>query len=63
LIRHNHGGNILYADGHVISHAWTDLQIGAGDPSLSVSYPNGGTNVRNGNKPGIAMWNPLSPVN
>jgi prepilin-type processing-associated H-X9-DG protein len=61
--RHRDGGNLLYADGHVTWHAWTDLQIAPGDPSLLINYVNGGTGVGNGNKPGVAVWNPLSPVN
>jgi prepilin-type processing-associated H-X9-DG protein len=59
--RHRSGGNLLYADGHVDWHLWTDLQILPNDPTRSITNADGTTG--NGNKPGVAVWNPLAPVN
>jgi prepilin-type processing-associated H-X9-DG protein len=59
--RHRNGGMLLYADGHVVWHLWTDIQFLANDPTRSITNADG--SVGNGNKPGVAIWNPLGPVN
>jgi prepilin-type processing-associated H-X9-DG protein len=50
--RHRHGGFILYADGHVGFHEWTEVQL---------QHPT--ATIPNANNPGIAIWNPAGPVN
>jgi prepilin-type processing-associated H-X9-DG protein len=59
--RHRSGGMLLYADGHVAWHLWTDIQILANDPTRSITNADG--SVGNANKPGVAIWNPLGPIN
>jgi prepilin-type processing-associated H-X9-DG protein len=57
--RHNGGGNILFADGHVQWFSWTEVQI---QPSEMV----GGTYnpaVSNANQPGKIRWSILDPTN
>jgi len=49
--RHNHGGNLLFADGHVAWFAWTDVQIPL----------NGSTNW-SANQPAKVTWCPLGPT-
>jgi prepilin-type N-terminal cleavage/methylation domain-containing protein/prepilin-type processing-associated H-X9-DG protein len=55
--RHNHGGNLLFSDGHVAWFAWMDVQIppdhmvGGYDPLRS-----------DANQPGV-IWSALGPTN
>jgi prepilin-type processing-associated H-X9-DG protein/prepilin-type N-terminal cleavage/methylation domain-containing protein len=57
--RHNGGGNILFADGHVQWFSWTSVQI---QPS---EMPGGTYNpaVSNANQPGKIRWSILDPTN
>jgi prepilin-type processing-associated H-X9-DG protein/prepilin-type N-terminal cleavage/methylation domain-containing protein len=48
--RHNHGGNILFADGHVAWFAWSDVQ------------PLGGP-ANDANQPSKVIWSVLGAVN
>ncbi len=54
--RHNHGGNLLYADGHVEFHQWTEVQYPPGQLPYNSSRSNA-------NQPGIAVWSAIGPVN
>jgi prepilin-type processing-associated H-X9-DG protein/prepilin-type N-terminal cleavage/methylation domain-containing protein len=54
--RHNHGGNLLYADGHVEFHKWTEVQY----PPNQLPY---NSSKSNANQPGIAVWSAIGPVN
>jgi prepilin-type processing-associated H-X9-DG protein/prepilin-type N-terminal cleavage/methylation domain-containing protein len=49
--RHNNGGNILFADGHVGWFAWSQLQPPAG---FNLSNGNSASNL-----PNIVIWDPL----
>ena len=55
--RHYHGGNILFADGHVAWLSWTDTQW----------HYNGVTGYNTAtadvNQPGKMIWNPFGPIN
>jgi prepilin-type processing-associated H-X9-DG protein/prepilin-type N-terminal cleavage/methylation domain-containing protein len=52
--RHRHGGNLLFADGHVSWYAWTQVQ-GIVNPST--------LSVNNINRPdNHVIWNPFGPV-
>ncbi len=57
--RHNGGGNILFADGHVQWFSWTEVQI---QPS---QMPGGTYNpyVSDANQHGKIIWSALGPVN
>jgi type II secretory pathway pseudopilin PulG len=50
--RHNHGGFICFADGHVGWLAWTATQ---GTPSTATN--------NDWNQPSVCIWNPLLPTN
>jgi prepilin-type processing-associated H-X9-DG protein/prepilin-type N-terminal cleavage/methylation domain-containing protein len=54
--RHNHGGNLLYADGHVEFHQWTEVQY----PPSQLPYNSSSSDA---NQPGIAVWSAIGPVN
>ena len=54
--RHNHGGNLLYADGHVDFHAWTEVQYPASQLPFNPI-------TSDANQPGIAIWSAIGPVN
>jgi prepilin-type processing-associated H-X9-DG protein/prepilin-type N-terminal cleavage/methylation domain-containing protein len=49
--RHNHGGNILFADGHVSWFSWKDVQI-----------PLDGSTNWSANQPSKLIWCPLGPT-
>ena len=49
--RHNGGGNLLFADGHVSYMKWVDAQIQ--NPLAS---------PLDANRPGL-IWNPFGPTN
>ena len=53
--RHNHGGHLLFADGHVSWFAWTDVQIQPDQMPYNA-------NVSDANHPGV-IWSALGPVN
>jgi prepilin-type processing-associated H-X9-DG protein/prepilin-type N-terminal cleavage/methylation domain-containing protein len=57
--RHNHGGNLLFADGHVAWFAWTDVQIPL-DGSTATTF--GSTTIWNANQPAKVTWCPLGPT-
>jgi prepilin-type processing-associated H-X9-DG protein/prepilin-type N-terminal cleavage/methylation domain-containing protein len=56
--RHNKGGNLLFADGHVAHFAWTEAQI---QPSQMVggSYVPG---ISDANQPNKLIWSVIGPV-
>ncbi|MBV8780184.1 MAG: DUF1559 domain-containing protein [Phycisphaerae bacterium] len=58
--RHNHGGNLLFADGHVAWFAWTDAQIPL-DGSTKQTYR--GVTACDGNQPAKMIWCVLGPTN
>jgi prepilin-type N-terminal cleavage/methylation domain-containing protein/prepilin-type processing-associated H-X9-DG protein len=49
--RHNHGGNLLFADGHVAWFSWTDVQI-----------PLDGSTNYSANQPSKVTWCPIGPT-
>jgi prepilin-type processing-associated H-X9-DG protein len=53
--RHNHGGNILFADGHVSWFAWTDVQV----PNSQLPY----SKTSDANQYSKIIWCPLGPTN
>ena len=56
--RHRHGGNLLFADGHVSWFGWLDAQF----PSSSVG--SGYDPIRSdANQPGLLIWSAIGPVN
>jgi prepilin-type N-terminal cleavage/methylation domain-containing protein/prepilin-type processing-associated H-X9-DG protein len=55
--RHNSGGNLLFADGHVAWFAWTDAQYPASQ--ITPSW----TGNSNANQPGKLIWSAIGPVN
>jgi prepilin-type processing-associated H-X9-DG protein len=57
--RHNKGGNILFADGHVAHFPWTEVQIQASQ------MPGGKYNPSSSdaNQPSKLIWSILGPVN
>jgi len=57
--RHNHGGNLLYADGHVEFHPWTEVQY----PDSQLPGGQYDSSSSNANQPGIAVWSAIGPVN
>jgi prepilin-type N-terminal cleavage/methylation domain-containing protein/prepilin-type processing-associated H-X9-DG protein len=54
--RHNAGGNLLFADGHVEYRKWTDVQIPAAAQNAL------GPGAGNANRPDL-IWNPFGPTN
>jgi len=51
--RHDNGGNILFADGHVAYFKWNEVQI------QNTTVP---TSQQNANQPGKVVWCPFGPV-
>jgi prepilin-type processing-associated H-X9-DG protein/prepilin-type N-terminal cleavage/methylation domain-containing protein len=61
--RHNGGGNLLFADGHVAFYQWTDVQLNAKPSPVPSSKP--GTeygDFYNANRPDM-IWCPWGPTN
>jgi prepilin-type processing-associated H-X9-DG protein/prepilin-type N-terminal cleavage/methylation domain-containing protein len=58
--RHNHGGNLLFADGHVAWFSWKDVQIPL-DQSTKVTV--NGTTILSANQPSKVTWCPIGPTN
>ena len=56
--RHRHGGNLLFADGHVAWFGWLEVQFPVS--SLGSGY-NG--NISDANQPGFVIWSAIGPVN
>jgi prepilin-type processing-associated H-X9-DG protein/prepilin-type N-terminal cleavage/methylation domain-containing protein len=56
--RHRHGGNLLFADGHVAWFSWLDVQFPAS--SLASGYS---ANRSDANQPGFVIWSAIGPVN
>lgn len=56
--RHNHGGNLLFADGHVQWFGWLEAQFPA--TSLASGY---NPNTSDANQPGLIRWSAIGPVN
>lgn len=56
--RHRHGGNLLFADGHVSWFGWLEVQIPAS--SLGSGY---NANRSDANQPGFLIWSAVGPVN
>ena len=54
--RHRHGGNLLFADGHVQWFSWVDAQIPA---SLAATYQ---SNVTDANQPSKMIWSIAGPI-
>jgi prepilin-type N-terminal cleavage/methylation domain-containing protein/prepilin-type processing-associated H-X9-DG protein len=54
--RHNGGGNLLFADGHVALFKWRQAQIQPAQMPYNV-------NTSNANQPGVMRWSCLGPVN
>ena len=57
--RHRHGGNLLFADGHVGWFGWLEVQFPAS--SMTSSGYNG--NISDANQPGLIIWSAIGPVN
>jgi prepilin-type N-terminal cleavage/methylation domain-containing protein/prepilin-type processing-associated H-X9-DG protein len=53
--RHNHGGHLLFADGHVQWFQWPEVQVGRDQYSL-------GQNQWDWNQHGKVVWSALGPV-
>jgi prepilin-type processing-associated H-X9-DG protein/prepilin-type N-terminal cleavage/methylation domain-containing protein len=53
--RHNGGGNLLFADGHVQWYSWPQVQY----PASQLPY----TSNSNANQPGKMLWSAYGPVN
>jgi prepilin-type N-terminal cleavage/methylation domain-containing protein/prepilin-type processing-associated H-X9-DG protein len=56
--RHNHGGNLLFADGHVAQFGWLDVQFPLS--SVGSGY---NSNTADANQPGFVLWSAIGPVN
>lgn len=56
--RHHHGGNLLFADGHVAWFGWLDVQFPSS--SLGSGY---NPNRSDANQPGFVVWSAIGPVN
>lgn len=54
--RHRHGGNLLFADGHVAWFDWLEVQF----PSSALA--NGYNNFSDANQPGFIIWSAVGPV-
>ena len=54
--RHNHGGNLLFADGHVDFFHWNEVQY---TPDQLPYNPN----TSNANQSGKVVWSAIGPVN
>ena len=57
--RHNGGGNLLFADGHVARFAWTEAQIQPANMANG-SYS---SNSSDANQPSRMIWSVAGPVN
>jgi prepilin-type processing-associated H-X9-DG protein len=57
--RHNKGGNLLFADGHVAHFTWLEAQI---QPSHMVNNTYA-ANTSDANQPGKMIWSIVGPVN
>lgn len=53
--RHHHGGNLLFADGHVAWFSWREVQI-----PLGSGYSGSRSDA---NQPGLIIWSAVGPVN
>jgi prepilin-type processing-associated H-X9-DG protein len=53
--RHNHGGHILFADGHVSHYGWPEVQITQDQIAR-------GPNLADWNQYGKVVWSPFGPV-
>ncbi len=61
--RHNGGGNILFADGHVAFYQWTDVQLNAKPTPVPGSKPSPEYgDIYNANRPDV-IWCPWGPCN
>jgi prepilin-type processing-associated H-X9-DG protein len=56
--RHRHGGNLLFADGHVSWFGWLEVQFPTS--SLGSGYS---ANRSDANQPGFVVWSAVGPVN
>jgi prepilin-type processing-associated H-X9-DG protein len=61
--RHNSGGNLLFADGHVAYYKWTDVQLFVKpSPVPAVKPATAYGNYYNANRPDV-VWCPWGPCN
>src|SRR5262249_54364901 len=57
-VRHNHGGHLLFADGHVEFFQWPDVQYRHAQITPLYNY-----NFPDANQYGKIRWSALGPVN